>query len=161
MQVDFVGIEETIKAIEALPGLVGTQVYGDGMLAAAKVVRDQAKGRVPVKTGALQKSIRARKRSSRVAVSGGYRKTAGSAAQVVAGGAKANHAFIVEFGRAPGKGYPGEPPKPYLEPALHATKNEQLNAAGEAMKRSFAKIAVKITSGKASKRTLRLAAEDT
>ena len=155
MQVDFSGLEEAIKNIEALPGLLGTQVYGDGMLAAAKVAAAESKALVPVSTGALRDSIRARKRSAVVHTSKGRRKTSGAAAQVVAGGSGARHAFLVEYGTV------RAPAHPYLEPALHGSTSRLLAAAGAAMKRSFVKLAVQITSGKATKRTLRLAAEDT
>ena len=184
MQVDFTGIEDTIKALNALPGLLATQVYGDGMLAAAKVVAADAKQTAAFsdKTGALRKSIRARKQSSTVHTSRGRRKVAGSAAQVVAGGKGANQAFIIEYGRAAGPGYPGAAPRPYLEPALVNTASRQLAAAGAVMKRSFATLAVQITShrkiekftigrgkrkgqtgfrGISQSRLLRLAAEDT
>ena len=155
MQIDFGGFDETIKAMEALLGLVGTQVYGDGMLAAAKVVAAEAKTLVPVKTGALRDSIKTRKRSAYVQTSKGLRKTAGVAAQTVAGGPGARHAFLVEHGTVRAAAHP------YLEPAVRGSISRIFAAAAEAMKRSFSKLAVQITSGKATKRTLRLAAEDT
>ena len=163
MQADFTGIDEVLKAISALPGLVGQEVYGAGMLAAAKTVATEARSTAAFsdRTGALRGSIRARSRSSRVHTSRGLRKIPGSAAQVVAGGEGANQAFIIEHGRAPGPGYPGMPARPYLEPALVSTTSQQLSVAGAAMQRKFGALTVKITSGKATRRTLRLAAEDT
>ena len=155
MEIDFVGIEDMIKAIDNLPGLLGTQVYGDGMLAAAKVVAAEAKTIVPVRTGALRDSIRARKRSAVVHTTRRRRKIAGAAAQVVAGGKNAHHAFLIEYGTVRMKA------QPYLEPALRSTVSQQLAAAGAVMQKSFAKLATQITSGRATKRTLRLLAEDT
>ena len=160
MDLEVLGLEDTIKAMEALPGLLGTQVYGDGMLAAAGVIAAEAKTTTAFMddSGALRASIRARRRSSYVHTRSGPRKTARSAAQVVAA---APHAFIVEYGRAPGSGYPGAPPKPYLEPAVINTLGRQLSAAGGAMRTSFATLRVQLTSGRVSQRTTRLLAEDT
>ncbi|WP_425154851.1 HK97 gp10 family phage protein [Candidatus Palauibacter sp.] len=161
LALDFVGFEEAAEAMEVLPGQLGQHVQGDGMLAMARVVAADAKTRVPARTGRLRESIKARKQGSYVHTSRGRRRIAGSAARVVAGGPGAHQAYIIEFGRAPGPGYPGMAPRPYLEPALFGTKSEQLSAAGAAMRRSFARLATQITSGRATKRTLRLLAEDT
>ncbi len=135
LQIDFVGLEETARAVEALPGLLGTHVYGEGMLAAARVVRNHARGTAAFtdKTGALRKSIRARRQASKIHTSRGERRVPGSAAQVVAGGPGARQAYIIEVGRMPGPGYPGARARPFLEPALINTTSQQLQAAGAAM----------------------------
>ncbi|MYH25520.1 MAG: hypothetical protein F4156_09855 [Holophagales bacterium] len=162
MQLDFTGFEETIKAMTALPALTATQVYGDGMLGAAKVVRDEARGTVALgdRTGRLRASIKVRRQASRVHTSRGLRKIPGSAAQVLAGGEAARQAFYIEYGRATGPGHSGAAPQPFLEPALISTTSRQLTAAGAAMKKSFAARAPKITSSRTTRRTLRPVAED-
>ena len=68
MEIDFnfEGFPETLRAIDALPGLLGARVQGDGLIAAARVARDEARKLVPVRTGALQRTIRARRVSQLV-----------------------------------------------------------------------------------------------
>ena len=74
MDIEVEGMEELLKAMESLPGLVGQHVQGDGLAAAARIVADQAKIRVPVKTGALRDSIRARKQAARISTVRGPKK---------------------------------------------------------------------------------------
>ncbi len=163
MDVDFTGFEDTIKAIEALPGLLGQAVYGAGMLAAAQVVAAQAKttSAFADKTGRLRGSIKARPRASRVYTSAGRRKIPGSAAQVFAGGPGAMQAFLIEHGRQPGPGYPAAERRPFLEPALIGTRAQQFSAAVRAMKRQLGTVNEQIRSGRVSRRNLRLLSEDT
>ena len=53
MEIDFTfaGFPETLRAIDALPGLLGARVQGDGLIAAARVARDEARKLAPVKNG--------------------------------------------------------------------------------------------------------------
>ena len=161
MDVNFAGIEETVRAIESLPGLLGSQVYGNGMVAMAKVVAQEAQRSTSFRdrTGRLRASIKARKRTALVYTSRGLRKTAGAGARVYAGGPGAKQAHIIERGREPGRGYPGAAPRPFLGPALLQTGNRQFSAAGEAIQKSYLRLGNQITTRTLSRRNLRLISE--
>ena len=110
MEIDFnfEGFPETLRAIDALPGLLAERVQGDGLLAAARVTRDEARKLVPVRTGALQRTIRARRVSQRIDTGRGTKRVPGAAAQVLAGQSgrttrgrsrtAVRHAVVVEYG---------------------------------------------------------------
>ena len=147
--VDIEGFGELVQAMDALPGLVAERVQGDGLIAVARVVRDEAKVLVPVRTGALRASIRTRRVAARVS----GKRVAGAAARVVAGGAAAPHAALVEYGTV------RAPAHPYLEPALLGTQTRQLAAAGAAMARSFIRIGRALEAGTTTRIVRRLAAE--
>ena len=166
MSADIEGLDELLRAMEALPGLVAEHVQGAGLHAAAEVVRDEAKqtSEFADKTGALRASIRARRVAGRVHTGAGVRKVPGAAARVEAGGAGARQAYLIEYGRAggvskTGKRYPAAPPHPYLEPALTGTASRQLMAAVASMRQNFARVARQITAGRATKTIKRLAAQ--
>ena len=153
MSFEMEGMEELLRAMAALPGLVAERVYGDGMQAASKVVRDEAKRLVPVRTGALRDSIRARRRVGYVETFTGRKRVPGGAAQVFAGGSGARHAVLVEYGTV------HDPAKPFLEPALLSDRNRQLTAAAAAMSKAFTKIGRDLAAGRATRIVRRLAAE--
>ena len=127
--------ERTIRNIKALPGLMAYRVQGDGLAASSRVVRNEARVLVPVVTGALQRSLRSRRRRQTVETYRGRVKVPGAAARTYAGGEGARHAFLVEYG-----GETNRAPHPYLFPALISTKSQQIASAGAAMQRSWAKI---------------------
>ena len=153
MDIEVEGMEELLKAMESLPGLVGQHVQGDGLAAAARIVADQAKIRVPVKTGALRDSIRARKQAARISTVRGPKKVPAGAAAVYAGGRGARQAVMIEYGT------PTAAAHPYLEPALLSTGSQQLSAAGQAMQRAYLRLAKQFVSGKTTKTVRRLAAQ--
>ena len=148
MEIDFTveGFRETLRAIDALPGLLAERVQGDGLIAAARVARDEARKLVPVKTGALQRTIRARRVSQRVDTARGKKRIPGAAAQVLAGQSGRTtrgrtrtsviYAAIVEYGLIRNRATA----QPYLEPALIGTRTRQLAAAVQAMRQSLPKI---------------------
>ena len=159
IDVDVSGLEETVKALEALPGVLGRRVQGDGLAAAARVVRDEAKTLVPVRAGALRDSIRARRRAQIVYTSRGRKRISGAAAQVVAGGEGAPHAMLVEYGTVGPSGAAKTLAQPYLEPAALNTRAKQLSAAAGAMRRAFARIGRQLATGTATATVRRFAAE--
>ena len=160
MEMDFEvsGFDELIREINRLPGLLAERVQGDGLIAAARVARDEAKQNVPVGTGALRDTIRATRRAQTVETAAGRKKVPGAAAQVRAGGPDARQAMLVEYGHG---GPQPAPPHPYLEPAITGTTARQFSAAAAAMRRSFVKLGRDLAAGKSSKLTRRLIAEDT
>ena len=158
MQISIRGLEELRRNMERLPGLLAESLFGKGMLAVAQAVARDARATAPYKdrTGASRRSIRARPRSGYVSTSRGRVKLARSAAQVLAGGKGARQAFILEFGRKPGPGYPGAPPFPYLEPAILSILSQVSQIAGLEMAIEFAKLASELSSKKPSRRTVNL-----
>jgi len=161
MEFEITGWEELIKTINDLPELMAARIQGDGMIAAAGVVRDEAKDIVPVKTGALRDSIRAERRAQTVETAAGRRKVPGAAARVRAG---AGHAALLEFGHAASGAFkhgPDVPPYPYLEPAIVSTRDRQMQASRQAMSRSYKKLGRDLATGRTTKMTRRLIAADT
>ena len=159
MDIEISGFDEIIEALEALPGLVGARVQGDGLVAAARVIRDAAKDNVPVDTGLLQRSIRTGRRSQIVYTFNGPRRIPGAAAQVRAGGNRAigedsrpaSHAVLVEYGTVRTR------KTPYLEPAIGSTTAAQLGAAKIAMERSLVRVLKQLASGTGNAVVRRLA----
>lgn len=166
---DFRDIERDYElvrvAIQKLPGTLGARVHGAGMAAAARVVRNHARANAPFKdiSGGTRRSIRARRRSQKVYTLypvRGSRRIAGAAAQVLAGRTGTSsyegaQAYILEFGRKPGPGYPGAPPFPFMMPAAIMTQREQFRAAATALRRAFLQVAGEIRTGRARPITLR------
>ena len=140
-----------LKAIDDLPGLVGSRVQGKGMLAAARVIRDDAQKTAAFidDTGNLRKSIKARRQSQYV----NGRRVAGAAAQVYAGGDGARQAFLIEYGH----GGNAAPAHPFLEPAIHSTRPQQLIAMATAMRGEFVKVAFALANRTQSATISRLA----
>lgn len=114
MSVKISGIPAIQKKFEALPGRMQKKLLRSAMTKAARIVAADAKARVPVRTGALRKSIRV------AGLAGG--KAAGLTAR---GGGKAApvgkrvralepYAHIIEKGRK------GQKAQPFLRPALDA-----------------------------------------
>ena len=167
------GMEEMIRAMNRLPGLLHTVVIGDGLYAAAGVVAQHAKqtSAFTSRTGRLRRSIRRRRRSQRVFTRSGSRRTANAAARVHAGGKGARQAWIIEGGRKAGKSggrnYPGADARPFLYPALSETQGAQLAAAIAEVRQSLPKIQSQLAAagrgslGSLNTRTRRLLGADT
>ena len=148
MEIDFnfEGFPETLRAIDALPGLLAERVQGFGLLAAAQVVRLEAQKLVPVRTGALQRTIRARRVSQRIQTASGRKNVPGAAAQVLAGQSGRTtrgrsqsaviYAVVVEYGLIRNRATA----QPYLEPALIGTRTRQLATAVAAMRQEYPRI---------------------
>lgn len=98
--------DELAKLVNEVTGKEMKEVYYQ----AATILRDEAKRRVPVKTGLLKRAIFASKGEERrpnALVGVDYRQ--------------APHAHLVEFGHG-GRSPAG--PKPYMRPALEAKRKE-------------------------------------
>lgn len=165
-------IEMNIGAIragmEALPGLVAHRVQGFGLQAAANVVAGRARLLVPVarqsrrvrgetiQPGSLRRSIRASRTAARVA--GLRRKIPGAAGVLIAGGPRARHVNLIEYGFTArnGRHIPGTA---FLEKALLTTTNEQVKAFGIGATRALVRVARQIREDTAPATIRRLAAE--
>lgn len=143
-----------------LPGALPHRVYGAGLAAAARVIRDQARVLVPHpgasrtnrSKGNLQRSIKARRRARRV----GGRRIPGGSALTVAGGVGARHSVLTEKGWRTRRLTPAQTRQPYLVPALRSTVSEQSRRAGNAMARNWIRLARDIKARNTSKLTKRL-----
>lgn len=152
------GFAETLKAVESLPGLLSQRVIGDGLAAAARVIRDNAKALAPRRLGGLRAGIKARRRASDVYFG---RKVPGGMSIVVA---EAPHSHLLEFGTVERwtktGAYRGAlRPRPFLEPALYQNKAQQFAKLHQAMARSFNRN-VKVLEGGGTKLARRLAATE-
>lgn len=134
------GLAELHKALQDLPVKLEKKILRGALRAGAKVMADAAKSNVPVKSGALRKSIRLSAKTKRGRVT----------ATVKAGNAQAFYAHMVEFGTAahriapkkadalatpagPRKSieHPGAKPKPFMRPALDGAAEAAVQAAAE------------------------------
>jgi len=136
--VDDTGFAETLDNINVLPTALAARVTGQGLVAAARVIRDEARRTAPVRTGVLKASIRASAARSFVSTSGGRKKVAGTAANVRV---RAPHAHLVEFGHG---GPRPAPPHPFLVPAVESTGSRQVNAAVAEMQKRMAALAAQL-----------------
>lgn len=118
------GLADLQAALQTLPVKIEKNVLRGALNAAGQVIRREAMVRVPIKSGALRKSIRVATRSKGGVVS----------ATIRAGDAKAFYAHMVEFGTAAHKitakkggllaigvasvQHPGARARPFMRPAL-------------------------------------------
>ena len=128
------------KALDKLPVEVNRLIRASGVQAAAKVVRDQAKGTTAFRdrTGGLRRSIRTQRGKGYTDTLAGKRKDVPALyARVVAGGPRAYQAVIVEYGskRAPAH--------PYLEPAVEQAARRAFHAARLAAAGQFRRLGKK------------------
>lgn len=128
------------EALEAVDQLVASRVRGDGCAAMARVAAKAARQYVPVKTGALKRSIRVRRTTDR---SRGV-KLRNAAANLFAGGKGARHAHLIELGTVRAAAIP------YLAPAITKTGTEQHRAFVDACRVSFEKNVRALARGTAS-----------
>ena len=160
MDVRVEGFDELIKAMEALPGLLAERVQGDGLIAAARAARDEARqtSEFSDKTRKLRALIRAKRRSQKVETAFGFKNVPGAAAVLTAGGPGARHAMLVEYGH--GGPHPA-PPHPYLEPAVVNNLTRLFGVSAAAMRRSFERLGRQLAAGRVPRISRRLLAGDT
>ncbi len=137
LEVDSRGLAEIRQGLRALPVLLAERVQGDGFRAAAGAVATRAKTVVPVKSGALRRSIKARRISERVLTDRGVRRVPGAGARVTSGGPGARHAVFVEYGIRPRQ---RRDARSYLRRAIIETQGQLFNIISARMSRSFRKI---------------------
>lgn len=112
------GIAELVAQLKAFPPLVVQDAERKSMRKAANVFRDEAKARVPRRTGKLEGSIRVR---------AGGKKSKYLRISVVA---RAPHAHLVEYGYMLTGHKPNLTPirpiapRPFMRPAFEARKGE-------------------------------------
>lgn len=154
-EVRLLGLAELQRALETLPAKIEANIMRGAMAAGAKVLAEEAKDRVPERTGALAQSIRYGARYDR--------KTGRMVGRVRVGGrgkgkrAAAFYAHMVEFGTAahiikapPGArlnvrglfltsvSHPGAKRQPFLRPALDAGAAAALQAVSDYVRRRLA-----------------------
>jgi HK97 gp10 family phage protein len=117
------------KRLEDLPKKVVSKVVRRAIYAGATVIRDAAREKVPVETGALKKSIVAKantKRGGEISASVGVAKKRFVKGKR-AGRYPRRYAHLVEFGTA------HSAPKPFLRPAM----DTRIDAVIEATRRKM------------------------
>ncbi len=147
------GLREVSLALDGLPEKLQRKALANALRAGGRVVRDAARARVPVKSGALKRSIRVTL----------VRRGPALIARVVAGRTKKKgdpfYAWMVEGGTRPhdirpkGKKslflaglfkeevrHPGSKPKPYLGPALEAGAQAALDAVRDTLAAEIEKL---------------------
>lgn len=144
------GLAELHKVLQSLPEELEKKVLRNALRAGANEFKKAAKAQVPVKSGALRKSIRV-KTSAR---KGRWRLKA----TVVAGNAEAYYAHMVEFGTAahmikPAKAkslfflgqareaveHPGAQAKPFMRPAFDSGSEAAINAFADSVRKRLGK----------------------
>lgn len=130
--VNFKGVRDSLAS---LPGKVAKKIAKRAVYAGAREIRDEARSRVPVDTGALR---------SKIVVKNGEPKRGEFSAHVGVGkgtlarGARKGktprrYAHLVEFGTAK------TPGKPFLRPALDAATDPAIEIVAKTMREGIAK----------------------
>lgn len=138
-----IDIDHAKKAIRDLPMTVGVNVYRRGLAGGARIVRDAARAKVPVRYGKLRRAIQ-------VGTTKSSKRVNGVPAEVVAyanvkkgkpKGAR-YYAHLVEFGTAPHdqpnrkrgpRHHPGSKAQPFMRPAFDETKERVVKAVQESL----------------------------
>ena len=131
------GIENLEIAMRSLDGALERYIIGRGLYAMAKVTVKEVQANVPIVTGALLSSVRARRTGERFR----GRKIPGGSAAVFVGGPKARHAALVELGTV------HTAPNAFLARSLIASKNAQnsalISATTKELERQVKRLATK------------------
>lgn len=128
----FARVEQLMRE---LPRAGQRSAHMSGTRSAARIIRDEARVRVPVRTGALKRSIRVRVVGRR-----GNRRTA-----VFAGGPGARHAHLVEFGSA------RTPARPYLFTSARDTAGRQFSEYRQAAEAAMYRYIDRVTARAAAR----------
>lgn len=128
--VKITGAKEIEKILKLIPHRIQERVILNSVKAGARVVRDEAKRRVPVRTGVLRDSIVVRK--------GFYQPRHGALAIVGVKWPASPLAHLIEFGTAHSR------PQPYMGPAADAVWLEAIDAAGKNIGRGVEREALKL-----------------
>jgi len=140
------GLSRLQRSLDQLPNRLRETALKNASAAGARVIRNEAKQRVPVETGQLRKNIvvartikqKGRKRRIRGAVFVGIR------------GAARYYAHLVEFGTSKLSA------RPFLRPALDQKAPEALRAIAEKLAKEIDKQARRLTGWKSAKQIKRL-----
>ena len=112
------GIDSLEIAMRSLDGALERYIIGRGLFAMAKVALKEVKLNVPVLSGALLSSARARRTAGRFR----GKKIPGGSAALFVGGPKARHAALIELGTV------HSAPNPFLARSLISSKSAQHSA---------------------------------
>ena len=126
------GAAEMERLLKLLPEKVAERVTKNALRAGARVIRDEAKDRVPVDTGDLRDSV--------VVKAPTQRQRKRGAALVVVGFKKpvSRRAHLTEFGTQ------HQPAQPFLRPAVDEAGNKAIDAIGKSMARGINREAKKL-----------------
>lgn len=136
-QFKVVGEDELIKSIRNLADERIRAEVGNALVEAANLVAEDAKGRVPVRMGALRESIRKRvsKKKLFARVECDYPKGTGKYVRTKKHGEDRSrehyYAFAVEYGTRK------DPEQPFLRPAKEAQEGAILEKVGAALERAI------------------------
>lgn len=147
------GIREVALALEGLPAKLQRKALASALRAAGRIVRDVARSKVPVKSGALKRSIRVsivRRGDKLIArVIAGRNKKKGDPfyAWMVEGGTQAHEIrpkgkkslFLAGLFKEQVR-HPGAKKKPYLGPALEAGAQAALDAMRDTLAAEIEKL---------------------
>lgn len=152
---DVKGLAEIDKALRELPVKYERQTMMNSLRAAGRIIRDEAKRRVPVRTGNLKKSIAVvTGKRGRVYVTnkqGKGQKNDGWYAHLIEFGtkphntAKGGGTTLGQWAGEQGGGipHPGSPAQPFMRPALDSKAGEAIKAIADAAAKHIAKMARK------------------
>ncbi len=138
IEIDPATMAEVSRKIQSLVSALEAKDVEDVLLAGARIIRDDAKARAPVKSGRLKKSIKAKKGKRR------HKLFATAFASVDF--KIAPHAPFVEYGTGPrklksGKSVGQMPAKPFFRPAIDARKDEVARVVEEGLARLIGRAA--------------------
>lgn len=109
-KMNFVGLDEAIKRVEALASTLDAEEVEDVLLEGAEIIAAEARRIVSVRSGKLQKNIKVKR---------GKRKDRSVANALAAVNFKvARHAYLVEYGTS------SAPAHPYFRPAVDNTMSD-------------------------------------
>lgn len=128
MAVHVKGAKELEALLKRLPERVAKRVVNNGLRAGARIIRDDAKARVPVDTGELQDSITVATVRGKVKV--GFKPPA------------SRRAHLTEFGTE------NQAAQPFMRPALDSRGTDAIKKIGEVMGKGVEKEARAIAGGK-------------
>ena len=121
------GLREADNALKRLPERTAARVTGNALAAGGRVIRNEAKDRVPVQTGELRDAIV-------------VRRVRGQRGKVVVGFLKptSRRAHLTEFGTSRAS------PRPFMRPAFDATVGKVLRVIGRVLGAGIAREAAKL-----------------
>lgn len=126
------GFEETRKLMELLPDKIQRNAMKQAMAAGARKILQEARRRVPVRTGELKKSLEVK--FVKAASQGTFGKIV---YKVQAKRPQGSHANLVELGTTRAQ------PHPFLRPAFDVAKDQALAAIMEKLSKAILKEATK------------------
>ena len=131
------GAEELEKAMKVLPIAVARYVTGFGCAAGCRVIAKNLRRTVPVKTGALKKSIKVVRINDYIK----GKKIPQGAAIVRMGGVGARHAHLIEWGTVK------QPAQNVVRKAMETGRSEQHEAFVNKTQLEFIKVVKRVAEG--------------